>query len=382
MSLISLTDYRPMPRYDGKSWTGSRVEGATDSEGPWSGIATVTFDELDSDPAKPIERNFTVSLDDSAVSWLRVVFIDEDGEQDVTNPVPTVPTMTELATIRDVALRLGRFLSDSEEVQVNSLITSATNVIYGAVDKPLEWEPTKNQRDFLSGLCIEVVVRAMANPHALYSLTETLGQHSVTQMYSRDITGGGMMLLPAEELAARRIVYGTTSGSARTRSVVNDVAEGIFLGDTIDGSAEEITSGEGTVGPPGPAGPVGPAGAPGEPGATLVSGQWDYATATTEPPATGQIRTTPDPVEVGQSMTIYLSARDANGLYWEDESLIETGDEVRLRGSAGAVQHCRVTSVQLTAPGPGGYVTVSATLEASTGQIAKNASVEVTLIRV
>ena len=155
MSLISLTDYRPMPRYDDKSWTGARIEGGAE-EGPWSTIATVPFADPDPDPAKPVERNFTVNVEDPDVTWLRVVFIDEDGEQDVTNPVPTVPTVEELATIRDVALRLGRYLTDSEEVQVNSLIITATNVIYAAVDKPSTYEPTPDTRDFLNGLCVEL----------------------------------------------------------------------------------------------------------------------------------------------------------------------------------------------------------------------------------
>ena len=236
MSLISLTDYRPMPRYDNKSWSGARIEGAVAEEGPWNAIDTIGFPEPDPNPAEPMERNFTVRLTDEDITWLRVVFVDEDGEQDVTNPVPTVPVIAELATIRDVALRLGRFLSDTEEVQVNSLIISATNVIYAAVDKPSTWEPTPDQRDFLGGLCVELVTRGMANPHALYSVTESLGQHSVTQAFSRDIAGGGMMLLPAEELAARRIVHGTTNGSARTRSLANDVSDSLYLDDIIVGT--------------------------------------------------------------------------------------------------------------------------------------------------
>ena len=237
MSLISLTDYRPMPRYDDKSWSGARIEGSTESaEGPWNTIATTGFSEPDPNPSEPMERNFTVKLDDEDVAWLRVVFIDEDGEQDFTNPVSTVAPMEELATIRDVARRLGRFLNENEEVQVNSLITSATNSIYAAVDKPSDWMPPADTRDFLNGLCVELVTRAMANPHALFSFSESLGQHSVTQQYSRDIAGGGLMLLPAEELAARRLVHGTTNGSARTRSLANDVSDSLYLDDIFVGT--------------------------------------------------------------------------------------------------------------------------------------------------
>ena len=246
MTLISLTDYRPMPRYDGVSWAAARIEGAVQgSEGPWAAMETVPFTEPDPDPAKPVERNFTIKLEDPDVAWLRVVFLDAEGEQDLTNPVPVAGTTTELATIRDVALRLGRYLSDSEEVQVSSLIVSATNNIYAAVDKPSTWEPPPDVRDFLNGLCIELVARAMPNPHALASQSQSLGQYSVTQQFSRDIPGGGLMPTQAEELAARRIVYGRTSVSSRTRSLANDVSDSIYGTDPAEpDSTTSILAGE------------------------------------------------------------------------------------------------------------------------------------------
>ena len=79
----------------------------------------------------------------------------------------------------------------------------------------------------------------MANPHGLASVSESLGQHSVTQAFSRDVPGGGLMLLPAEELAARRVVYGTKNGSARTRSLANDVSDSLYLDDIIVGTPGE-----------------------------------------------------------------------------------------------------------------------------------------------
>jgi hypothetical protein len=259
MSLISLTDYRPMPRYDGKSWSGARIDGATDDAGPWSTIATVPFQEFDSDPAEPMERNFTISVEDAGTNWLRVVFVDEQGEQDVTNPVSTTAATTELATIRDVAKRLGRFLTDGEEVQVNALITMATNNVYAAVDKSSIWVPSADQRDFLSGLCVELVVRAMPNPHALASQSESLGAHSVTQAYSRDIPGSGVMLTDAETLAARRVVYGGNSGSAKARGVLGTMEDPYYDNDIITDTPPN-GNGSGTQGPVGPAGPAGPPG--------------------------------------------------------------------------------------------------------------------------
>lgn len=117
-------------------------------------------------------------------------------------------------------------------------------------------------------------------------------------------------------------------------------------------------------------------------GGVLASGWWDYNISVTPPPISGQVRTAPEPPVVGSPYTIWLSARDNDGLYWENLSLgMLPGDEIRLRGTAGAVQHCTVTSTQLTIPGNAGYATILTVLTAATGSIAKTARVEVALIR-
>lgn len=234
MSLVNLTDYRPMPRFDGVPWSQARIDGTSDVEaGTWQRITTVEFDELDADPAKPIERNFTIRLTNPATTWLRVVFLDDEGQQDLTDPVPTSSETTKLlATTGDIALRLGRYLSDSEEAQVRSLIATATTNILAAVDKDSDWEPEPDVYAFLNGLCIELVTRGMPNPHALASQSESLGAYSVTQAFSRDIPGSGVMLTDAEELAARRVVYDATTASSKTRSVADDVAD-MRYGDDI-----------------------------------------------------------------------------------------------------------------------------------------------------
>jgi hypothetical protein len=407
MSLISLTDYRPMPRYDEVAWASARIEGAPDPEGPWAAVTTVAFETLDLDPAKPSERNFTVSVTDEAIAWLRVVFLDVAGEQDLTNPVPTTGETTDLATIRDIALRLGRYLTEAEEVQAASLITTATNNILAAVDKDSTWViPTPDIRDFLNGLCIELVTRGMPNPHALASQSETLGAHSVTQAFSRDIPGSGLFLTTAEELAARRIVYKTTNGSSKALGLPDEVVDYYYaeLDDILVDSGDDTTvppdsggsgGGTGPQGPAGPQGPPGPKGATGATGATgpqgvggpegppggaMVTSTWDYNVAVTPPPATGQIRTSPDPVTAGQPMTMWISAKDDAGLYW-DAPTIEPGDGIRLRGTSGAVQHFTVTSFDLTVAGPNGYATIQTICDSLTAQIKGTAKVEVTLIR-
>jgi hypothetical protein len=95
----------------------------------------------------------------------------------------------------------------------------------------------------------------------------------------------------------------------------------------------------------------------------------------------GRIRTTPDPAVVGDPYTAYLSTTDDDGLQYITGGGANPGDELRLRGTNGAVQHCLVTSFDITVPGASGYATVQSTLTSVSGQIAKNARVEVALIR-
>jgi len=137
-------------------------------------------------------------------------------------------------------------------------------------------------------------------------------------------------------------------------------------------------------GVPGPAGPVGPEGPPGldgkdgldgSPGGTMVSGNWGYAVATTPPPASGQIRTTPDLPVVGLTYTIYLHTSDIDGLVWS--GVINPGDTVRLRGSNGATQECIVQDfIDM-----GAYAEINTILDASSGMLVKNTTVRVDLIR-
>lgn len=216
MSVISLTDYQPSPRFDEKAWIGARIEGTSDLI-VWHEVETFTFDDPDVDPTEPVVRNFTTELVDPTYTYVRVVFIDDDGDQDATDPVALVDTPV-LATVRDIRESLGSPFSDRQETQAEILIRLATINLYVAVDKGPDYVPTGMARQFLSGLCISVVMRAMSNPQALGQLSETIGSYSYTQTFAREVPGAGLMLMPAEELAARRLVWGSNTGSSRPRN--------------------------------------------------------------------------------------------------------------------------------------------------------------------
>lgn len=127
----------------------------------------------------------------------------------------------------------------------------------------------------------------------------------------------------------------------------------------------------GAIGPPGPVGP---------PGGVVVDSWWTYALATAPPPKSGEIRTTPDPIVANTPTTIYLSSKDKDGLFW-DSSVLLPDDELILRGTGGNLQRFTVTSVTTTVPGVDGYATIQATPTQVTGQIVKNANVEITFVR-
>lgn len=153
--------------------------------------------------------------------------------------------------------------------------------------------------------------------------------------------------------------------------MVEAVVEPVSTIEVVTQPPEVFVVGAAGLGPQGPEGP---------PGGTMVSSWWDYSPLTTPPPVAGQIRTAPDPTVLNQPMTIYLSATDDTGLSWEAGN-INPGDDVLLRGSLGAVQHCEVTSFEITAPGPTGYATIQGIATAVQGQIAKNAKVRVSIVR-
>ena len=232
MSVISVTDYRPAPRFDDQPWISARLDGSDSPTGEWEVIETFSF-EPDEDPAEPATRSFTTEQGDPRFTWLRLVWIDDDGNQDATDPVPAIPSTAVFANVHDVEIRLGRDLNERESEQAEMCLALATVNMLNAVDKDVLWNVPVEIKPTLSMLCVEIAIRGMTNPQALASQSESLGQHSVTQQYSRDIPGSGLMLTSAEELMLRRVVYGTTSGSVRTRSLANDVSDSLYLDDKI-----------------------------------------------------------------------------------------------------------------------------------------------------
>jgi hypothetical protein len=124
------------------------------------------------------------------------------------------------ATTDNIADRLGRDLSAGEQQSVTLLIEGAQAVIAAACDKDDAWaEALDPVPKIVRTVAIELVCRAVANPNSLQSLQEGLGQHN----YSARFRDCGILLTPHEELLVRRAVFGTSSGSSRPLSTIDEL---------------------------------------------------------------------------------------------------------------------------------------------------------------
>lgn len=121
------------------------------------------------------------------------------------------------ATSDDVAVRLGRVLTEPEIAMVDYVIEQVTGLIVDAVDRDAEWaEELDPVPAALKGLCVEKAIAIGSNPNGVASESKQLGsfQHSKTFPRSQDI---GLFLDDEEIRRARSAVYGVTAKSASLR---------------------------------------------------------------------------------------------------------------------------------------------------------------------
>lgn len=123
------------------------------------------------------------------------------------------------ATIDDITAR--RALTESETTQAEALLDAATGVITVAAGKTDAWAADYEAPAIIRFLTVEIVLRMLANPTGVASVSEALGAYQHTERF-RD-NGGGLLLSPSEELLVSRAVHGTTSGSARLDSTLTDI---------------------------------------------------------------------------------------------------------------------------------------------------------------
>lgn len=157
----TLTNFAPPPRLDGQPFVQMRVEEAPTETGTWTMIAgsQVALDPVDVDPSKPQLRSFTTDQATLPSGWLRVVFIDADGDISIGDAVNAQSTgVTGLASIADVRRALGNInqarVSDADLLYYLNVTASVlesklpefttpegTSVIFNAPRAGMVWLP-------------------------------------------------------------------------------------------------------------------------------------------------------------------------------------------------------------------------------------------------
>lgn len=147
-------------------------------------------------------------------------FSSEELEVTSTSPASAAGAF---AAVEDVAVRLGRELTESQEAQAESAIALVTALIADAVDRDSDWaaelDPVPGA---LKELCVAKAASVVLNPAIGIVASESLGQHSVTFARSSD---SGLMLSDAEGRLARLAVYGTNAASAQPRSAFDRIID-------------------------------------------------------------------------------------------------------------------------------------------------------------
>lgn len=90
MTVVSLTDYTPLPRFDGLPWTNARLEEGPADAGPWTPLHTFPLSPLDADPSNPITRSFTWPAATLVEGWYRIVWVDAALAESPTDPVHNI----------------------------------------------------------------------------------------------------------------------------------------------------------------------------------------------------------------------------------------------------------------------------------------------------
>ena len=158
------------------------------------------------------------------VAYLRVAFTDDEGGEEVTDPIPVAPKYT-LAPLRDIRVRVGRDLTDDESAQVELMGRQATITIYALIPKPSS-DPDGDTFDYLNTVAVEMVARTFANPDDLQSRSESIGSYSYTSRYNRNAPG--MVLTKPEELTIAQVVFGANSASVKVCSQADEYADNIW----------------------------------------------------------------------------------------------------------------------------------------------------------
>jgi len=128
VSVVTFTDFLPTPRFDNIPWTKINIEESASESGPWTLIDTQNIYPTDLDPRNPSPRNFTTENATLVEGWYRIVFLDNQANTIIADPVQNIPQQEEpwLPSVRDVALKILSRTRDSKGNLVGTFTSDTT----------------------------------------------------------------------------------------------------------------------------------------------------------------------------------------------------------------------------------------------------------------
>jgi hypothetical protein len=109
MTVVSFTDYTPVPRFDDIPWSIVMIEESEAEIGPWTLIDTQNLSPLDPDPSDPMPRSFTTDQATLDHGWYQISFGDSLNNVMIMVPIyngvpiewtPTLPDVAGVILIR------------------------------------------------------------------------------------------------------------------------------------------------------------------------------------------------------------------------------------------------------------------------------------------
>jgi len=168
VTVVSFTDYTPVPRFDNVPWRTILIEEGPAETGPWTLIDTQTLVPLDADPTDPQPRDFTTSNATLDNGWYRISFADASSnviEMTPTyngEPIEWTPTISDVAAINLIRTR------DANGVFQNTFNNStvpsdeqARMCIHAAIQNVRPMIGTDIPEDLIQEAQVVVAIRAM-----------------------------------------------------------------------------------------------------------------------------------------------------------------------------------------------------------------------------
>jgi hypothetical protein len=85
--VVPFKSFRPGSRDDGIHFTSVEVMESTTEDGVYELIDAFELDPVDSDPEHPAYRDFTTTLAVHENGWYKIVFVDDDGNRQESDPI-------------------------------------------------------------------------------------------------------------------------------------------------------------------------------------------------------------------------------------------------------------------------------------------------------